>query len=186
VGRRHPTELELLTAGEDRRRDGVDLGGGEDEDEMGRRLLDDLEQRVEGLAGQSVHLVEDDDLVTVPGGAVAEALGELADLLDLGVGRRVDLEDVHVRAGGDLTTGVAFVAGIGRRPAFAVQRLGEDPGGAGLADAADAREEVGLGDPILRQGVAQRGGDRFLSHQTREVLGAGLAGQGLVRQECGK
>ncbi len=155
--RRHAAEVVLLAAREDGRRHRVDLGGGEDEDEARRRLLDDLEQRVEGLARQAVDLVEHHHLVAVAGRAVAQALGELADLLDLGVGGGVDLDDVEVGAAGDLEAGRALVAGLGRRPALAVERLGEQAGGGGLADAADAGEEVGLGDaPFARARCAAR------------------------------
>ena len=53
------------------RADGADdllrLGGGEDELHVRRRLLDELEQRVEALRGDHVGLVEDEDLVSVAG-----------------------------------------------------------------------------------------------------------------------
>ena len=111
--RAHAPEVELLAAREDGRRHHLDLGGGEDEDQVRRRLLDDLEQRVERLPRQAVDLVDHHHLVGVARGAVAQALGELAHLLDLGVGRGVDLDHVEVGAGGDLAAGAALVAGIG-------------------------------------------------------------------------
>jgi hypothetical protein len=120
--------------------------------------------------------VEDHHLVAVAGRAVLQALGQLADLLDLGVGGGVDLDDVEVPAAGDLDAGGALVAGIGRRPPFTVEGLGEDAGGGGLADAADPGEEIGLSDPPLAQRVAQSGHDRLLADETGEVLGAPLAG----------
>jgi hypothetical protein len=63
-----------------------------------RRLLDDLEQRVEGLPRQAVHLVEHHHLVAVARRAVAQALGQVAHLLDLGVGGGIHLEHVEVGA----------------------------------------------------------------------------------------
>ena len=178
--------MELLAAREDGRRHGVDLGGGEDEDQVRRRLLDDLEQGVEGLAREAVDLVEHHHLVAVAGRAVLQALGELADLLDLGVGGGVDLDDVEVRAAGDLDAGRALVAGIGGGAPLAVERLGEHAGRRGLADAADAGEEIGLGDPPLLQGVAQSGDDRLLADEAGEVLRAPLAREDLIRHgSCG-
>ena len=149
-----------------------------------RWLLDDLEQRVEGLARQAMDLVEHHHLVAVARRSVAQALGQLAHLLDLRVGGRVHLEHVEVGAGGDLAAGGALVAGLGGRAALAVERLGQEPRGGRLADSADAGEEVGLGDPPLGQGVAQRGDDRLLADQVGEALGPPLAGQDLIGHGC--
>jgi hypothetical protein len=46
-------------------RDLVRLGRREDELHVRRRLLERLQQRVEGLRGEHVHLVDDVDLVAV-------------------------------------------------------------------------------------------------------------------------
>ena len=183
----HAAEVELLAAGQDRRRHDLDFGRREDESEMGGRLLDDLEQSVEGLSGQPVDLVEHDDLVAIPGRAVLEALGEIANLFDLGVGCGVDLEHVEVSALPDFLADEALVAGVGDRAgggtvfSDAVQGLREDARGGRLADATDAREQVGLGDSPLAQRVPQRGHDRLLPDQVGERLGAPLARQRLVR-----
>ena len=96
--RAHPPEVELLAARQDGGRHRLDLGGGEDEDQVRRRLLDDLEQGVERLPRQAVDLVEHHHFVAVARRAVAQALGELAHLLDLGVGGGVDLDHVEVGA----------------------------------------------------------------------------------------
>ena len=64
-----------------------------------RRLLDGLEQRVEGLAGDLVGFVDDEDLVAVARRLVAHVLAQLAHLVDAAVGGRVDLDDVHGAAG---------------------------------------------------------------------------------------
>ena len=42
--------------------DALRVGGGEDEHDVGRRLLERLEERVEGRAREHVHLVDDVDL----------------------------------------------------------------------------------------------------------------------------
>ena len=104
-------QLEDLRARLDRRRDLLDLGRRHHEDDVRRRLFDRLQQRVEGLVREPVDLVDDEDLVAVADRRHAEAGDDdLADLVDLGVGRGVDLEDVDVAALRDLDAGVAHAA----------------------------------------------------------------------------
>ncbi len=59
--RRHPFQLVTLTAGENGDRDLVQFGGGEHEIDMGGWLLQGLEQGVEGLGGEHVHFIDDND-----------------------------------------------------------------------------------------------------------------------------
>src|SRR5262249_43675562 len=65
-----------------------------------------------------------------------------------------------------------LVAGLCGRAVFAVEGLGEDPGGRGLANATGAGEEVSVGDAIALQRVLQRAGDVFLPDQFGKVLWA--------------
>ena len=131
-------------------------------------------------------LVQDDDLVAVAGGAVPQALGQVADLLHLRVGGGVDLDHVEIARFPDLGADQAGVARFGHRApggavgAEAVQGLGEDSRGRRLADAADAGEEIGLRDAAVAQCVAQGGDDRLLADQVGERLRPPLAGQRLV------
>ena len=66
---RRALEVEALAAVDDRRHDLVRLGGREDEDGVRRRLLERLQERVPGLAGEHVRLVEDVDLPAPAAGA---------------------------------------------------------------------------------------------------------------------
>ncbi len=61
----------------------------------------------------------------------------------------------------------------------AVERLGQDAGRAGLARAARPGEEIGVGHPLLAQGIAQRLGDVLLADDLVKGLAAPLA------VECG-
>ena len=90
--------------------------------------------------------------------------------VDAVVAGAVDLEHVHVLAGGDALADVAFAAGRGRRSLLAVERLGEDAGGRGLADAACSGEEIGVGDAVALEGVGQGAGDRLLADEVGEGL----------------
>ena len=89
----------------------------------------------------------------------------------------VDLDDVHVVAGRDAAADFAFVAGSGRRPLFAVEGLGEDASGGGLADAAGAGEQVSVSDAVALKGVYEGAGGGFLADQVREGLRSITTGQ---------
>jgi hypothetical protein len=62
-------EVESLAAGQDRRRQAPRLRGRQHEDDVRRRLLQRLEERVEGRLGQHVDLVDDVDLAPPLAGA---------------------------------------------------------------------------------------------------------------------
>jgi len=173
-------EIELLTAGDDGLRDFVQFGRCQDENNVGRRLLERLEQRVERLGGQHMDFIDDEDLVPVAGGGVLDVLAQLADLPDAAVGGRVDLQNVDGVALGDLQAGGAGVARVGSGALVAVERLGQDAGRGCLADAPRAREQVGVGDPTEADGVLQGAGDGLLAHHLLELLGAPFAGDDLV------
>jgi hypothetical protein len=61
-GRRDQAERVVVRARPDGREDLLRLGGGEDELQVLRRFLDQLQQRVEALLGDHVRLVDDVDL----------------------------------------------------------------------------------------------------------------------------
>ena len=123
LGDRDALELVTLAARDDRLRQLVDLGRREDELHVLRRLLERLQQRVEGRRRQHVHLVDDVDLEARRRGTVADVLVQIADVLDAGVGGAVDLHDVERAPRRDLETARALPARLRRRPA-PVRRLG--------------------------------------------------------------
>ena len=126
-------------------------------------------------------LVDDEDLVAVAHRRNRQTGDhDLADVVDTGVAGGVDLEHVDIAPLRDLDAGVAFAARIRRRPLHAVQRLGEDAGGGGLAAAARTREHEGLSDPAAGQRVAQRTRHRLLSDDIVEPLWSPFAGKNLV------
>ncbi len=86
-----PLQFIALATGQDGNRDLVQLGGGEHEIDVGRRLLQGLQQGVEGLGGEHVHLVDDDDLEARRGRHELELVLEVAHLLDAAVGGTVYL-----------------------------------------------------------------------------------------------
>jgi hypothetical protein len=181
VARRHPPEVETLDPGQDRRDDLLRVGGGHREQHVRRRLLDQLEQRVERRRGGHVDLVEDVDLAPRPRRREQGPVAQLAGIVDATVRRHVELDDVDRRAVGDRDAGSARVARDGRRPGLAVDRLGEDASRRGLARPPRAGEQVGVVEAVLLDRVDQRAGHVRLPDDVRERLGAVLAVQRHVR-----
>ena len=107
-------QIEALAAGQDGHRHLADLGGGEDEFGVRRRLFQRLQQGVEGLVRQHVDFVEDIDLVARLDRRVADALDDVADAVDARVGGGVHLDHVHMLAGHDGGV-VAALIGQGQR-----------------------------------------------------------------------
>ena len=63
---------------------------------------------------------------------------------------------------------------------FAVERLGQDAGRTGLADAPGAGEQIGVRHPAGLDGILQGAADVFLSGQLRKGLGAVFSGQDFI------
>ena len=158
------------------RADGADdlvgLGGGEDELQVRRRLLDELEQRVEALRRHHVRLVDDVDLVAAADRGEEGAFAQVTGIVDAAVAGGVDLDDVEAAraAAGEVAAALALAARLGDRRLLAVERAGEDAGAGGLAASARAREQVGVVHPVGRQRVTQGFGDVVLP----DDLGEGL------------
>ena len=102
-----PLEDERLAARAHGRQHLREVGGAEDEDEMRRRLLDQLQERVPRRIRQLVRLVEDVDLVLPLDGLQHDAVADLADVVDAALRGGVHLDHVERRAGGDRHAGVA-------------------------------------------------------------------------------
>ena len=88
-------KAEVLAARADRLRNILRLRSRHHEDDVRRRLLERLEQSIEGGLGDLVRLVEDVDLVPVARRTVARSVAQFANLVDAAVGRSVDLDDIN-------------------------------------------------------------------------------------------
>ncbi len=170
LGEARPREEEGLTARANRREHLPEVGRAEDEDEVGRGLLDQLQERVERGVGELVRLVEDVHLEAALDRLEDDVLADLADVVDPALARSVHLDDVERRPGGDGDARVAGLVRRRRRPLLAVERLGEDAGERRLPGPARAREEVGLPHLVVRDRVAERAHDRLLPDHLVEVL----------------
>ena len=74
----------------------LEFRGGQHEDGVGRRLLDDLQQRVEGLGAEHVDFVDDIDPVAAEGRAGLRLLPQGPGIGHGGPAGGVDLDDVQV------------------------------------------------------------------------------------------
>ena len=175
-------EVEALAARVDRLGNLVRVRGREDEDDVAGRLLERLEQRVERRSREHVDLVDDVDLVAPAGGREAHAADDLlADVVHARARCGVELVDVGVAPLGDLDAVLARAVGLAGGALLAVERLGEQARGRGLAGAARTGEQVRVGDRPVGDGVAQRALDVLLADDVVEGLRAVLPVQGLMR-----
>ena len=177
---RHLLQVELQAAAEHGHRDLLRIGGRQDELDVLGRLLERLQHRVEGMAGELVHLVDDVDLEAPARRRVLGRLQQLAHLLDARVGGGIDLQQVDEAAGVDLDAGRALAAGLCRHACFAVEALGKDARQRRLADAARAGEQVGVMQAVLLERVTQCPHDVLLPYQAAEIPRPPLAGKYLI------
>src|SRR5256884_6386052 len=175
-----PTEVEPLAAGGDRQRDFVRFGRRQHKDDVWRRLLERLQQGVEGLRRQHVRLIDDVDLDLQNGRQILHPFPQVTDFVDAAVGGGIDLDQVDGRAASDLDAVRADAARLRALEVQTVDRLGQDPGGRRLPGASYAGEEIGMRHAALLHRVLQRLGNRILPDQLAKFLGAVLVVKGLV------
>ena len=173
-------QLEHLAAAPDGVHHLVGLGGGQHPRHMVGRLLQSLEQRVLGPGGEHVDLVEQVHLGPARRSEV-DPLEETPHVVDLVVGGGVELLEVERAALLDRqarladTAGLAVVAEVG-----AVQRLGQHPGGGGLAAAPGSVQQIGVADGVLAHRGMKGPHDMVLALDLAELLGPVAAVEGLV------
>ena len=113
------------------------------------------------------------------------AVDDLADVADAGAAGGVHLHHVHMAPLGDGAAGLAFAAGLYRGAALAVgadavQPLGDDARGGGLAHATHAGHDEGMCDPVGLKGVFQGAHHGILTDQVGKGLRAVFQRQNLI------
>ena len=154
--RRHRLQIELQAARQHRHRNFLRVGGGENEFHMGGRLFQRFQHGVECRLRQHVHFVDDVDLVTPHRRCVLRVVEHLAHVVDAGVRRRIQLQQIDKTSRIDLGAGRTDAARGRRHTGFAVKTLGQNPRQRGLAHPACARQQIGMMQPPLRQRIRQR------------------------------
>ncbi len=171
-------QVETLAARQHRDRHLPDLGGGENEFRMLRRLFQRFQKRVEGCGGEHMDFVDDVDLVARARRRVAHAVIDLTHIVDAGVGGGVHFQHVHVTAFHDCLTMHAEFRHMDRRPLhrpirqLIVQRARQNPGGGGFADAADPGQDPGLRNAAGFERVGDGAHHGLLADQILEACGA--------------
>ena len=160
----------MLRPATDRRWHLLRVGGGEDEDDVARWLLERLQQRVGRRGREHVDLVDDVDL-PAPRGAQAGVGDEVPHGVDAVVGGCIELVHIERAPLGDLDARGADTARFAVDRLLAVERLGQDAGGRRLAGAAGPAEEVGVRHPFVADGAPQRPHDVVLTPDLVESPG---------------
>ena len=179
---RQAFQVELQAARQHRHRQLLRIGGGEQEFDVRRRLFQCFQQRVEAVAGEHVHFVNEIDLVAAARGRVLHVVEQLARVVHLGARGRVHLDQVHETALVHFLAGTALAAGLRGHAGFAIQGFGENAGDGGLAHAAGAGKEEGMMQAAVIQRVDQRLHHVLLAHQLGEVAWAPFAREDLITQ----
>ena len=175
-------EIEPLAAGQNGGRQLMHLGGGQDKHDMGRRLLQRLEQGVEGPSGQHVYLVDDIHPVFGHRRGEVDLLAQIPDVVHPVVGRGVDFHHIHDGAAVDALADVALVAGVAIHGMEAVDRLGHNLGAGGLARPAGPGEQIRVGQTAGLQFVFEGRRDVVLPIHVGERLGPPFAVQHLIHK----
>ena len=163
-------EVELLGARRDRGQELLGFGRRQHEHHVIRRLLEGLQQRVGRARREHVDLVEDVHLPR-PRRAHRDTFEQGPHVGDAVVRRCVELlEPVDELASLDGKTVRAGRVGLAVDRVLAVEDLGQDASGRGLARPPRSREQVALADTVLTHGVAKRGRDVILAEHLVEAL----------------
>ena len=136
-----------------------------------RRLLDDLQERVEGRNGQHVDLIDDVHTLFHLAGGVNGIVAQIADVVNAVVGGGVDLQNIHAGARIDGLTGLADIAGIAVVGIQAVDRLAQNLGAAGLTRTTGARKQIRMAHVTGQKLCLQRLRHSPLPHNIIESLG---------------
>jgi hypothetical protein len=167
-------------AAEDGREQALGLIGEEDEEVAGGGLFEGLEEGVGGFDAEEVGVVDEDDAPAGLKGAVGEALGQVADLLNLdllAVGG--EGEEVGVLVGFDAAAVAALAAGgegvgaLAKVAALAAEGLGHPQGDLALASAGSASEEPRVVEALAAEGLRDAGAGASVAIDIVEGVGGG-------------
>ena len=175
-----PVKVVSLAPGENGHRNFVSLCGCQDEDHIGRRLLQCFQKGVERACGKHMDLVYDIDFIISFRGAVGDLLPDLTDIVHAVIGRRVDLDNVHGRARLDGFAHLALVAGASVHRMAAVHRFGKDLGHRGLTGSPCPAEQIGVADAVRLDLIGQRSDNMVLPFHICKIIGPEFSVQGSI------
>src|SRR5262249_46740123 len=154
--RRNGSKDELLASGENRCRNLMAFCRCHDEHNVRWRLLENLQQCVEGRCRQHVHFVNDEDLVSAPCGGIFGALPELANVIDAGIRGSVDFKNINGFTRRDFLTRITCIARSDRRPLSAIEAFGQYARCGRFSDSSRSREEIRVTDTLHLDRILER------------------------------
>ena len=169
--RGQPAEIIPLAPGQNSDRQLIRLRRRQDEDRVGGRLFQCLEERVESGCRQHVDFVDDVDAVFSLRRGVRHLVDDIPDIVDAVVGSRVHLHDIQARVRADRPAGGTLAAGTPVERILAVHRLGEDLRDRGLARSPRPAEKIAVRDPSGDDLVLQRADNDVPSPHVLEGAG---------------
>ena len=162
-------ELQVLGAASNGGHHLVGLGGAKHEHHMVGGFFECLQQGILSAGSEHVDLVQHVHL-GLAGRAHRHPGDEVADIVHLVVGGGVELDQVVGGVVGDVETRLAATTGLAVGTQIgAVEGFGQDAGGAGLAGASWAAEQVGMADAPLLDRILKGSDHRFLPAQFGEA-----------------
>ena len=120
------------------------------------------------------------DLEPAPGGRVHGVFEQLPHLVHLGIGGRIDFQEIDKAPPVDFLARRTATTGLRRHAGLTIQCFGKDAGNRRLAYASGPGEEIGVVKSILRQRMSQRPDNMILPHQGGEIARPPLAGENLI------
>ena len=169
ISHAHSLEVIHLTAREDGRQNLMLLGGGEDKDDMSRRLLKSFEESIESGSREHVYLVDDKHLVFTHLWWHSRLLHQSLDMLHAIVAGGVKFKDIQRALLSESLTALAFSASVTVRARVgAVYDLGKDTCASGLSDTSRTAEQVSMSELARCHRILQSGGECLLSHYGSE------------------
>lgn len=159
-----------LAPGENGRNDLVLFRSSQDENGMGWWFLQGFEEGIEGLLGQHVDLIDDEDPVFSHLRSDPYLFYQAANIIYRIVGGRIELQNVELI----IPLLRARFSGI---LGLIVDHPGQDPGAGGFPYSAGAGKKKGLSEVIIFNGFQQGLGDMLLPHYFVKLLGTVLPGR---------
>ena len=183
----HVLQVELQTPRQHGDRDLARLGRGQQELHMLRGLFQSLQQGIEAVPGQHVHLI---DQVHLEATLAWQELGvreQVAGIVHACPRGRVNFHQVHEPPGGDGLASRTRTARRRRDAGFAIQTRGENAGQRRLAHAAGSGEQIGVMQTGIVESVGEGAYDVLLAHHVRERARTVLSRQHQIthdRRKC--
>lgn len=122
---------------------------------MRRRFFQRFEEGVGAFPGYHVDFVNYVDLVAEYIGRIVYPLLKVIHVINAAIAGFVYLDDIQGAALVNRGAGIAGIAWLSFNRALAIDRLGQDAGCAGFTAAAGTAEQVGVGNPVAFNCIAE-------------------------------